>query len=565
MSGARKSIPRAVTSSSLRPFFVFVLIALSPIAFAFGSNLLDVQTVTSTADGVRFKVACRADLSDLRILTSSDSTPVLAKTVQVGIPYGATVRLTDTQWRLLQTATSDSSTTRIARQSGSPRVLISKPITIRGRQVVSVQINPVVDGAVYGEVEIALTFVGGTRAGEGVPASDPVFNRIFRAALVNYDQFAMWPQPARAAAKVAVAEGPFTQATTWYKMAVNQTGLCKVTGAQLQAAGLSLTNLHSDSIRIFNDGGLPLEMDNAKPRPAFSEIALDVQDGGDGLFGANDQILFYGESPNRWVYSSGTAPRYVSNPYTPTNVYWLAVSGSFAGPAHRMAHIDGTPSGSVDTTITTATQRVHVEQNNMLLQDNTGHIDNYYTWYWSDSTRLQVFANTPGAISGAAAQLYLDGRTGGMSANVNGIFASNGNCNSYFCTYTTRTLVDGLNNIQLYLTTTSSWAPYFHFLELAYPSNLLPANDRLDVVLDSSSKRAQMQIQDNYSATPVILNLADPLQPSYVDGATRSGGVMTFDASLSSSSVNRFYAATPATASTPVTITQTSPADLRAA
>jgi hypothetical protein len=567
--GASVSGSASKTLESSFPVLIKSLIysaalVLTAFASSRAASPRDVQVHSSGPTGISFTLKNAADLNGLQKITGADSSVNYVASVQVGIPYGTSARLSNVSWGSLDPL---QKTDRSIEQGGrpAPQVLVSQPITVRGRQIVTVSVYPVVESGIYGTVQITLNFAGGVKAGVSIPAKEPTFDRIFKAALINYDQFIQWPAPAPPVSRLAsITAGPLSQATSWYKIAVNQTGLCRITGSDLAAAGVSLANLRSDSVRIFNAGGLQLDMDNSKPRPVFEEIAIDVQDGGDGIFNSGDQIYFYGEAVDRWVYSASAAPAWVNNLYTSNNVYWLAVSGSFSTPSRRWSRTDVTPSGQPDTVITTFTRRAHVEQDNILLQDNSGHVDNYGIWYWTDSSYLNFYVNTPGVVSGQTAQVYLDGRTGGMNLRFNSAGPLSGSCTSYFCNYTVASPVDGLNSVQLaFQPLSSSYKSFFNYLEISYLSRTIPDNDRLDITLDNLTGRARIQVQDNFTSSPIILDLADPRQPALDTGFARSGGLVTFTAEVSPARVNRFYCATRATAVSPVSITPDSPADLR--
>lgn len=526
----------------------------------------DISIENSSAQGISFKVVIRPDLSDLSPIAAFDSSTQHIRLVQVGVPYGARVRVLRAEGRLLTAITNDVGMAQ-ATPTGEPLVSVMPVLTVRGRQIATVRIAPMVGQSVYCEVAVELVFEGGAGNIETLPVSDPSFDRMFRSLVINFDQWRGWGVPARAAAK-PMAGGPLAQAGTWYKIAVTQSGLCRVTGAQLQAAGLVLTNLASDSIRLFNGGGLPLEMRNERARPTFREVALRVDDGGDGLFGNIDQILFYAEATNRWRFRVDSQPVWVNNVYESENFYWLAVSGDFAGAPQRMATVDGTPVGSSEPTFTTYRRYQHVEQDKLLLVDGDGYVNNYYTWYWSDSTRLSMYVDGSGISTGDTALVYVEARTGYpyLSARVNGIAASLVSVNGLNGTFLSQALATGLNNVVITLQPNSTtMKPYFNFLELQYRSRLLPQNDRLDATLYPYDGTANVEVVDNFSVMPLVFALGVPGRPVQILNAVRAGGVVTFSYPMSLGTVNRYCLASSGSASSPASITRVTPVDLYAA
>lgn len=89
---------------------------------------------------------------------------------------------------------------------------------------------------------------------------------------------------------------------TWVKLAVNQTGIYKITAAQLSQYGLDANQVDPSQVRLFGNGGGMLPRLNSQFRhDDLAENAIEVFDGGVlGRFDGNDYILFYGESSTSW-------------------------------------------------------------------------------------------------------------------------------------------------------------------------------------------------------------------------------------------------------------------------
>jgi hypothetical protein len=532
----------------------------------------DVTILSSSSS--EFYCTVHNSLAGLERQTEADSTITFFNSVHVGIPYGATVNLVLVQGASLTALDIDDDELAKLSPKSYPLAVLSAPITVRGRQLVAVRVFPVVENSVYQEVTLKLGFSGGLTDG-GVPANDPQFDRILAATLANFDQFKTWPVPDRGLQKVAQpVQGPFGMTSSWFKIAVNQTGLYKITGAQLEQVGLILDNLPSDSIHLFNGGGLPLEVSNDKPRPAFTEVSLLIEDGNDGIFNRSDYIIFFGEAVDRWLHRSDTMPRFINNPYTDRNIYWLCTSG-FPNAGRRMSQIDAAPYGSVDTVITTFRRRVHAEEDHLLRCPDDGVITDYYRWYWANESELIFFVSTPGAIDEETASVQLVGRTydngdsndslGYMDLYVNGDWAVKTYCDRSNCSYYTASLVDGLNEIRVALWRDVNAPPYFDYLDLQYSSRLVPSNNTLDIALDSLAGSAQIEVIDDFRFPAVVLDVADPLHPAILTGYDSADGLITFQAELEDNGPNRFYVGTIQQALAPFFIEPASPPDLRAA
>ncbi|UCC43245.1 MAG: type IX secretion system sortase PorU [Candidatus Zixiibacteriota bacterium] len=496
----------------------------------------------------------------------------VSRNVLVCIPVGGSAYLISAEGsnpRPCRRAGLLDSTLSISR---APLVEISRPFLVRGRRIVSVRVSPLVGDAVFEKVEIKIGFNRTAAAQRSGEPEIGLFDRIFQSTLANYDQALTWVEPRKIpAAPGVLATNTLQLASRWYKIPVTRTGLHRITGSQFAAAGISLSGLESDSIRLFSAGGLVLPEDNDSARPVLQEVALYVEDGGDGWFEAGDEFLFFGESVNRWVHRANQMPEYRHNPYTTQNVYWLAVSGDFVGPAQRMAEVAAVPSGTADTTITEFTRPVHTEQMNLLSRSADGHTKDYYNWFWTDTTFVRLFISTTGAIPGRQAEVRLAGNTntgtGGasyMDVWINGSPGTSKSCNSRLCTFETTQLTDGLTQLDISLGPVSSETPpYFDHAEVSYQSYLRPESGILDITLGSFDGRALVEVQDNFSADPLILDLADPLSPVNLTGYDRTAGVLSFETVLEPSGPNRFYCVTIQQAITPGSISEIMVEDLR--
>ncbi len=89
----------------------------------------------------------------------------------------------------------------------------------------------------------------------------------------------------------------------WFKIAVTETGIHKLTYEELTAMGMDLTGVNSDHIRLYGNGGRMLPERNSESRlDDLQENAILVNDGGDGTFNPGDYILFYAEGILSWNY-----------------------------------------------------------------------------------------------------------------------------------------------------------------------------------------------------------------------------------------------------------------------
>ncbi len=91
----------------------------------------------------------------------------------------------------------------------------------------------------------------------------------------------------------------------WYKIAVTATGVYKITATDLENLGIDVNAINPKNIRIYGNGGGMLPENVSTFRyDDLQENAIFVAGESDGKFDASDYILFYGESPDEWQYSS---------------------------------------------------------------------------------------------------------------------------------------------------------------------------------------------------------------------------------------------------------------------
>jgi hypothetical protein len=170
---------------------------------------------------------------------------------------------------------------------------------------------------------------------------------------------------------------------TWYKISVPGPGIYKIDVPFLTSLGINVSNLSSASIRLFGNGGQMLpEPANGTPwTDDLRENAIDVEDGGDGIFNGGDYLLFYAPGPHYWLKDSINKQfRHVKNLYTETAFYFLQIGSGTAGKRTTSLQFPGSP----NTTITTFDQRYFHEL------DTINFLSSGKDWYGEE------FANIPG-------------------------------------------------------------------------------------------------------------------------------------------------------------------------
>jgi len=176
----------------------------------------------------------------------------------------------------------------------------------------------------------------------------------------------------------------------WYKIGVTSEGIYRVDGAFLGALGVG-TNLPSASIKLFGNGGAMLgENANAPYTDDLIENAIEIFDGGDGVFNTNDYFLFYASGTSRWIKDSlRRSFRYQKNLYSDTAFYFITLGNNGKRITEQINYTNA------QVTVTTYDERHAVEN------DVTNFIASGKEWYGDDFVRGQnrtFFLDWPGLV-----------------------------------------------------------------------------------------------------------------------------------------------------------------------
>ena len=116
-----------------------------------------------------------------------------------------------------------------------------------------------------------------------------------------------------------------------FRISITETGVYRVNRSFLTSLGLNPDSIDPNSIEILGNGGRPLPALNAINRIAdVASLPVFRTGGGDGNFGASDELLFYASGPSGWTYLDGKFEHFV-HPYSNDNVVFLKIA-SGGGP-----------------------------------------------------------------------------------------------------------------------------------------------------------------------------------------------------------------------------------------
>ena len=180
---------------------------------------------------------------------------------------------------------------------------------------------------------------------------------------------------------------------TFYKLGVPAPGIYRIDLAFLRQLGVNTTNLSSAGIRIYGNASPMLpEPCNGPRTDDLVEDAIDVEDGGDGVFGEGDYLLFYAAGPHYWVYDSVNKRfNHVKNLYSESGYYFLQVGAG--GVGKRVAGLRYGQGGNV--AVTGFDERAFHEL------DTFNMLSSGKDWYGEE------FANIPGEVTTRSFSLTL--------------------------------------------------------------------------------------------------------------------------------------------------------------
>ena len=115
-----------------------------------------------------------------------------------------------------------------------------------------------------------------------------------------------------------------------YKLSTKMEGIYKVDVSFLNSLGINTNNLASSAIQLFGNGGKMLSENNAiYPIDDLYENAIEMYDGGDGIFNGNDFFLFYGQSPDNWLKDS-INQKFIhqKNIYSDSVIYFIKIGNN---------------------------------------------------------------------------------------------------------------------------------------------------------------------------------------------------------------------------------------------
>ena len=153
--------------------------------------------------------------------------------------------------------------------------------------------------------------------------------------------------------KISSVKNSVMSTGTWYKFAIDTSGVFKIDRNFLQKLGLNVNNINPKNIRIFGNGGGMLPFKNSDFRyDDLQENSIYVSGEDDHKFDANDFILFYAKGPHQWKNVSSLNLQNINhqqNIYSDQAYYFITVDNGLGKRINNEAIITDVPVSTIST------------------------------------------------------------------------------------------------------------------------------------------------------------------------------------------------------------------------
>ncbi len=421
---------------------------------------------------------------------------------------------------------------------------------IRGLRIAKLVMAPInIDGDLRMKAEkivVRIDFVPVSRspAVSQRPAG-PVFDKILKELVANYELAEAWRidwPPTQLRSQMTASA--FDSAEVWLKMEISNTGIYRINRFDLSNAGLDVGQIDPRQIRIFYGGGDELPFDNETARPNLFEIPIEVIGGDDGVFDFGDQVLFFGESVDRFEFNESAGRfTYQRNHYTSRNAYWLTYGGNFGNLPRRWAQENGAPTGSPLAIMTSFTDFTHDEQEFIFYRtESSGEFANYFDWYWGRGQNFTASIQATDALGGIPARVIVKTRNSFSGLTVNGVAATRDSVYrdpySYLHFFSTQNLQGGYNTLVL-----SNAVEFFlDYIEIHYSRHLRTVDNVLTFTSPTLLGRIEYRVAGT-SSDYVLLDISSPDSVRRIVNGVFVGDTLRFQ--QVNSRRHRFYMAGP--------------------
>lgn len=329
----------------------------------------------------------------------------------------------------------------------------------------------------------------------------------------------------------------------WYKIAVTNTGIHKLTKTFLSGIGISTQNFDPSKLKVYGNGGKMLPEKNGDFRyDDLEETPLQIVLSSDSSF---DYALFYATGPTEWVKvngGNGLKYRAIKNLYTDTSYYFINTEGTNGKRISSKSSLQLNP-----TVSTSSYDYYNFHEENLVNLPKSGR--EFYGEYFDIKTQYAFNWQDGNFITGDSicaevtlAALYKDSTNFLVTGNgLNFMVTTNGIVSSTYSDYAangakTKWSINQ-NSSQIGITiskVTGKSIGWLNKLTVNARRSLVVSNKQFsfrDSRITGSGKIWSYQLQVPAGTNINLWNVTDPLKP-YIQGYTATGNSISFTDSL---------------------------------
>ncbi len=409
-----------------------------------------------------------------------------------------------------------------------------------------VQYNPARKAVKYfSEITVEVDFTGGEKT-EGMMERD-LFENVYKETILNYEVAKNWRKTREVGLKKVLQVNPFSYSDSWYKITLRDNGIYKIDGNFLANAGISLSSIDPQKIRIFSGGGKILPDSNSSPRPELRELAILFQM--EGIINLTRMIIFF-FTAGQLITGSTIQPRVntntISNPYTRDNVYWLTFTGSFPDPAKRMETRDSSLTDPSPIVSSKSKDRIHMEDDvcwESILQviliiiiNGTGKIGSFFNFllHCSVSSLGILLLSEVKTYSSFTYSSFADSITLDATTRYSGELQRIGN-NITAARFTN--LTDALNTLNFYFHYSNT---YLDWYEIEYSKKDSCYANQLWFENPDTSGTIEYRTSGFYGTAPYLFEIDDWFGVKKIDNFVSNADSINFKTSLLQARKNSF-------------------------
>jgi len=329
----------------------------------------------------------------------------------------------------------------------------------------------------------------------------------------------------------------------WYKIRIDKSGIFKLTYQDLQKMGFDVS-VNPKYIAVYGNGGGTLPEKNDVFRyDDLTENPIEVVGGEDGSFDPSDYILFYGEGPVVWKYSSTTQVFTHRNNYYDNYSYYFITRKS--SPAKRIGEAF-VPDGPADVEVNDFVDYAYHEEDlvNIAGSGRTwyGELFDFNSTYQFNFDFPNILPNQPGhfeadfaSVSEAPTlfQIFLNGsleNTLVMPTVPSNPYQKGKSKSTSFQFYTAK---DQVSVKLVFQRNSNNSAAYLNYFDLNVWRKLKMAGSQMMFRKPLASGKKARYTLNNAGNNITIWDITVPVNPRKVNALT-SGNDLVFDATTDS-------------------------------